>query len=111
MTRIREGKEFKYLGTMLTEDNNIATEIKQLIIMANKTSYGLKKKLNSPNLKHQTKCTLYKNLIRPILTYGSKCRPLLKKLTYALNFCYTIQLMHYSHFKTQSLQHLKPIKC
>jgi hypothetical protein len=25
--------------------------------------------------------------------------------------CYTIQLMHYSHFKTHSLQHLKPIKC
>jgi len=25
--------------------------------------------------------------------------------------CYAIQLMHYSHFKTQSLQHLKPIKC
>jgi hypothetical protein len=23
----------------------------------------------------------------------------------------TIQLMHYSHFKTHSLQHLKPIKC
>jgi len=28
----------------------------------------------------------------------------------SLNFCYTIQLMHYSHFKTQSLQRLKPIK-
>ena len=25
--------------------------------------------------------------------------------------CYTIQLMHYLHFKTQLLQHLKPIKC
>jgi len=25
--------------------------------------------------------------------------------------CYTIQLMHYSHCKTHSLQHLKPIKC
>jgi hypothetical protein len=25
--------------------------------------------------------------------------------------CYTIQLMHYSQFKTHSLQHLKPIKC
>jgi hypothetical protein len=24
--------------------------------------------------------------------------------------CYTIQLMHYSHLKTHSLQHLKPIK-
>jgi len=27
------------------------------------------------------------------------------------SICYTIQLMHYSHFKTHSLQHLKPIKC
>jgi len=25
--------------------------------------------------------------------------------------CYAIQLMHYSHFKTQSLQYLKSIKC
>ena len=25
--------------------------------------------------------------------------------------CYTIQLMHYSHFKTQQLQHLKSIIC
>ena len=25
--------------------------------------------------------------------------------------CYTVQIMHYSHFKTHSLQHLKPIKC
>jgi sorting nexin-29 len=48
-------KEFKYLGTTLTEDNDISTEIKQRIIMANKTSYGLKKQLNSPYLKRQTK--------------------------------------------------------
>jgi len=27
------------------------------------------------------------------------------------HICYTIQLMHYSHFKTHSLQNLKPIKC
>ena len=25
--------------------------------------------------------------------------------------CYSTQIMHYSHFKTQSFQHLKPIKC
>jgi len=30
---------------------------------------------------------------------------------YTTEICYTIQLMHYSHFKTQSIQHLKPIKC
>jgi len=28
-------KEFKFPGTILTEDNNITTEIKQRIIMAN----------------------------------------------------------------------------
>jgi hypothetical protein len=28
-----------------------------------------------------------------------------------IHTCYTIQLIHYSHFKTYSLQHLKPIKC
>jgi hypothetical protein len=44
-------KEFKYLGTTLTEDNDINTESKQRIIMANKTSYGLKKQLNSPYSK------------------------------------------------------------
>ena len=30
---------------------------------------------------------------------------------YFSSSCYTTQLMHYSHFKTQSLPHLKPIKC
>jgi hypothetical protein len=35
--------------------------------MANKTSYGLKKPLYSPNLKRQTICTLYETLIRAIL--------------------------------------------
>jgi hypothetical protein len=29
---------------------------------------------------------------------------------YETHFCYTIQHMHYSHFKTQSLQHSKPTK-
>jgi hypothetical protein len=35
-------EEFEYLGTILTEDNDVTTEINQRIIMANKTSYGLK---------------------------------------------------------------------
>ena len=38
-------KEFKYLGTVLTEDYYTTTEIKQWIIMTNKTSNGLKKQL------------------------------------------------------------------
>jgi len=39
-------KECQYLATILREDNDVTTEIKQRIIMANKTSYRLKKQLN-----------------------------------------------------------------
>jgi flagellar basal body rod protein FlgB len=37
-------REFKYLGSTLTEDNNITIEIKQRIVMANRASYGLKQR-------------------------------------------------------------------
>jgi hypothetical protein len=46
--------------------------------MANKTSGGLKKQLNSPYLKWQTKCVLYKTLTRPMQMYGSESWLLLK---------------------------------
>ena len=36
------------------------------------------------------------------------CLPLMSHCA-CCHTCYTIQLMHYSHFKTHSLQHLKPI--
>jgi len=44
--------------------------------MAKETSYVLKKRLNSPNLKRQTQCMLYKTVIKPINTYGSESCPL-----------------------------------
>ena len=48
---------------------NIKETAVKLIIMANKTSSGLKKQLNSLNFKCQTKSKLHKPLIRPIRTY------------------------------------------
>ena len=44
MTGNKRVKEFKYPGTTITEDNDITTEIKQRMNMANKTTYGLKKR-------------------------------------------------------------------
>jgi hypothetical protein len=41
-------RDFKYLGSILTEDNNITIETKQRIVMANRVTYGLKKQLHSP---------------------------------------------------------------
>jgi hypothetical protein len=64
--------DFKYLGTIITNDNNIITEINSRIQMANKSYYGLKKQLQSHFLSRKTKCKLYKSLIRPVLTYGSE---------------------------------------
>jgi hypothetical protein len=64
-------EEFKFLVTVLTEHNDITAEIKQQIIMANKTSYGLQKHLHSSNLKRPTKRMLHRTLITPLLTYGS----------------------------------------
>jgi hypothetical protein len=40
--------------------------------MANKSYYGLQKQLQSHFLSRETKCKLYKPLIRPVLTYGSE---------------------------------------
>jgi hypothetical protein len=47
-------REFNYLGSTLTEDNNVIIKIKQSILMANRASYGLKKPLSSPYLRRQT---------------------------------------------------------
>jgi len=47
-------------------NNFFIITLKQRIIMANKISCGLKKQLNSPNFKSQTKRMLYTNLIRQI---------------------------------------------
>jgi hypothetical protein len=63
----------------MNKDNNVSTEIKQRLIMVNKTSYGLKKQLNSLYFKQQTKCILCKTLIRSILMYGSESWPLSEK--------------------------------
>jgi hypothetical protein len=40
-------RDLKYLGSLITSDDNSFTEIKQRIIMANQTSCGLKKQLSS----------------------------------------------------------------
>jgi hypothetical protein len=40
-------REFKYLRSTLTEDNNITIEIKLRTVMANRASYSLKKQLSS----------------------------------------------------------------
>jgi hypothetical protein len=53
--------------------------------MANKCYYGLKNQLQSHYLSRDTKCKLYKTLIRPVITYGSDSWTLNKGNTDKLN--------------------------
>jgi hypothetical protein len=47
-------KEFEYLAAIVTEDNDITTEIDLRITVSNRTSVELKKQLNSSYLKRQS---------------------------------------------------------
>lgn len=71
--------QFKYLGTIITNDNSVTVDINSRIKMANKCYYGLKKQLQSRFLSIKTKCRLYKTLIRPVLLYGSESWTLSKE--------------------------------
>ena len=74
-------KQFKYLGTIITNDNNMTREINTRITMANKCYYGLKTQFQSRFLGIKAKCKLYKTLVRPILSYGSESWTLIKENT------------------------------
>ena len=65
-------KEFIYLGTAITQDNNISLEINRRISLANKCYFGLSRHMRSKALSRRTKTTLYKTLILPVLMYGSE---------------------------------------
>lgn len=66
-------KQFKYLGTIISTDNDLRIEIKSRLAMANRCLFGLKKQLKSKYISTKTKINLYKTLIRPVALYGSEC--------------------------------------
>jgi hypothetical protein len=65
-------KEFVYLGTLMTPTNDVSLEIQRRIQTANRCFFGLRKHLQSSDLSRQTKFTIHKTLIRPVLLYGSE---------------------------------------
>jgi hypothetical protein len=71
--------KFRYLGSLVTDKNDVSVEIKNGIGLGNKCYYGLRKHLGSQNMSAGTRCLTYKMLIRPIVTYGAECWVLTKK--------------------------------
>jgi uncharacterized Fe-S center protein len=64
--------EFKYLVTLINSSNNNTTAIDNRITMTSKCYYGLKNQLQSHYITIQTKCKLYKTLLRPVLLNGTE---------------------------------------
>ena len=64
--------EFVYLGSQLNSDNDIMDEIKRRITLGNRSYFSLLNILKSKSVSRNSKCTLYKSVIRPIVTYGSE---------------------------------------
>jgi hypothetical protein len=70
---------FKYLGSLVTDKNDISVEMKNRIGLRNKCYYGLRKHLGFRSISLRTKCLIYKTLTRPVVTYGAERWVLTKK--------------------------------
>lgn len=64
--------KFVYLGSELNTNNDIADEIKRRVTLGNRSYYSLLKILKSKSVSRNSKCALYKAVIRPVVTYGSE---------------------------------------
>ena len=69
---IKRTETYKYLGTIFNCSNIIREEIQARINSGNKIYYALQHLLKSNALSRNTKITIYKTLIRPIVLYGSE---------------------------------------
>jgi sorting nexin-29 len=66
-------ESFVYLGSMITNKNDLGHEVRRRITAANKSYFGLQNHLKNKRLSRATKFLLYKTLIRPVLTYSAEC--------------------------------------
>ena len=63
-------EEFKYLGTILTNQNSIAEEIKSRLRSGNACYYSVRKRLSSRLLFKNLKIKIYRTIILPVVLYG-----------------------------------------
>lgn len=66
--KFKRVKEFEYLGTLITQNNEIQ-EIKARIQAGNRCCWGLRKMFKSRMLFKRLKVQLYGTLIRPMVMY------------------------------------------
>ena len=75
---------FKYIGLLVTNTNEVETEIKVRIIVGNKCYHALGHILKKSYITHSLRVRLYKTIRRPIVTYGAESRTQTNKMAGAL---------------------------
>jgi hypothetical protein len=63
-------EEFKYLGTILTDQNSIQEEVKNRLKLGNACYHSVQNLLSSSLLSKNLKIKKYRNLILPVVLYG-----------------------------------------
>jgi len=64
--------EFKYLGSLITENSDNNTDIKARIMAGNRSYYSVLSLLRSKAVSKTTKIRMYKTTIRPVVLCGSE---------------------------------------
>ena len=67
---IERVEEFKYLGTLLTNQNSIQEEIKSRLKLGDSCYYSVQNLLSSSLLSKNLKIKIYRIIILPIVLYG-----------------------------------------
>ncbi|XP_076058577.1 uncharacterized protein LOC143035594 [Oratosquilla oratoria] len=79
-TPLKQDSEFKYLGSIFTEDGRLNREIKTKVQKANSVSYQLAPLLKHPNIPIETKAKLINSIFIPT-RHGHLTKSLERKIT------------------------------
>jgi hypothetical protein len=63
-------KAFKYLGSIINEDNSIEQEVQERIAAGNRAYFANKMMFTSKQMSRKVKLKLYRTVIRPVVTYA-----------------------------------------
>ncbi|XP_076059484.1 uncharacterized protein LOC143036121 [Oratosquilla oratoria] len=86
-TPLKQVSEFKYLGSIFTEDGRLNREIETRVQKANSVSYQLAPLLKHPNIPIETKAKLINSIFIPTLTYQCQTWTLTKSLERKITTC------------------------
>jgi hypothetical protein len=89
--------EFIYLGTLITNDNNVEKEIQRRVLACRRTYFAAIRLFRSRLLSRGTKILLYKTLIRPVVSYGAETWTMTKKEEQAL-LVYLVYLVYLEEY-------------